>query len=136
MLILAQQNDPISGYDLAKLLEEKTGNKPSSGKIYPFLHQLEENNFIEEVELDEDSDRSKIVYKLTTPGESLVDELLDRMGNILDARLERMLDVCASCDVKLYEAEEEGVDVHGKPVKFCCSHCKHNYYKRYNLHED
>jgi len=133
--ILILDKEAMSGYDLAKALEDKTGNKPSSGKIYPFLHQLQDSEYIEEVEIEENSDRSKKVYSLTDKGHTLVDELLERMGNILDARLIQMLDVCASCDVQLYEAAEEGIDIEGNPVKFCCTHCKSNFYRLHGITE-
>ncbi|MFV2014047.1 MAG: PadR family transcriptional regulator, partial [Candidatus Heimdallarchaeota archaeon] len=93
-LLLLKKDEAKSGYDLAKELESTTGKKPSSGKLYPFLHELRDNAYIEEIEDQSTGARSKSSYRLTDEGVILVAELLDRMSNILDARLEQLLETC------------------------------------------
>ncbi|MCE7737722.1 MAG: PadR family transcriptional regulator [Candidatus Heimdallarchaeota archaeon] len=121
-LLLLKKKEAKSGYDLAKELEQTTGKKPSSGKLYPFLHELRDNSYIEEIEDQSAGARSKSSYRLTDDGASLVSELLDRMSNILDARLEQLLDSCHHCGVRLYESKVTKT-ISGKELLFCCEHC-------------
>jgi DNA-binding PadR family transcriptional regulator len=133
--ILILQKGEMSGYDLAKELESITGNKPSTGKIYPFLKQLKDNGYIEETDIEDDSERSKTVYHLTDKGESLVDELLGRMESLIDARLDSLLETCKSCGVKIYKTKVLGKDEMGKKAYYCCTHCRDNYYDQYSINE-
>lgn len=120
--IMLLRKKPMSGYDLAKELEDMTGNKPSSGKLYPFLHELKDSNYISEIETDDDTARSKSIYELTKKGQDLVDELAGRMSNILDARLQQILDTCHHCGAQIYESKVTKV-VDGEELIFCCEHC-------------
>ncbi|MHA2274966.1 MAG: PadR family transcriptional regulator [Candidatus Kariarchaeaceae archaeon] len=121
-LLLLKKDIAKSGYDLAKELEDTTGKKPSSGKLYPFLHELRDNNYIKEIEDQSSGARSKSSYSLTDEGASLVFELLDRMSNILDARLEQLLESCHHCGVRLYDSKVTKV-INKKVFLFCCEHC-------------
>lgn len=121
-LLLLKKNEAKSGYDLAKELEVTTGKKPSSGKLYPFLHELRDNSYIEEIEDPAAGARSKSSYRLTDDGVSLVSDLLDRMSNILDARLEQLLESCHHCGVRLYESKVTNT-IGKKELLFCCEHC-------------
>ena len=121
--LLLLQEGPKSGYDIAKRIGEMTGTKPSSGKIYPFLHELRDFGYAEEVSEKEES-RGRVKYRLTDRGHELVDELLERMGNILDARLDQVLETCHHCGVKLYDAKVVGFDSSGNEVAYCCVHCR------------
>jgi DNA-binding PadR family transcriptional regulator len=132
--ILILQKGEKSGYDLAKELEEITGTKPSTGKIYPFLKQLKDNGYIEEIDLEEDSERSKTVYNLTDKGDELVDEILHRMESLIDARLDSLLETCKSCGVRIYKTKVLGVDEKGNEAYYCCTHCRDNYYDQYHIH--
>ena len=115
-----------SGYDIAKELETLTGDKPSSGKLYPFLHELKNNEYIKEKEEGGETDRKKISYLLTESGVLLVQELVERMGKLLDARLEQLLDTCFHCLVKLYDSKVVKI-IDGKEMTFCCGHCMGAY---------
>lgn len=118
--LLLIRNQAMSGYDIAKELET-IDRKPSPGKLYPFLHELRDNGYVYEVE-GTDSSRGKSVYHLTEKGEELVEDLLTRMSNLLDARLEQMLEACHHCGVQLYDAKVTKV-IGGKEYLFCCEHC-------------
>lgn len=135
-LLLLDLDQAKSGYDLAKELEKLSGKKPSSGKMYPFLHELRDSGYIEEIDSGESGGRSRSVYVLTKKGENLKVELVSRMSNLLDIRVQQMLskslDTCHHCLVKLYESKVEGVDNAGDPVVFCCSHCKAAYDSQFN----
>ena len=56
---------PMSGYEIQKEIAELTGEKPSTGKIYPFLKELREAKYIIEIESEETNDRAKSTYKLS-----------------------------------------------------------------------
>ena len=78
-LLLLSADDEISGYEIAKRLGETTGQKPSSGKIYPFLHELRNFGYIEEFigGTDKKEGRQKMSYKLTESGEELASLIQD-----------------------------------------------------------
>jgi len=122
----------ISGYDLILEIERITGDKPSAGKLYPFLKQLSESNFLEEAQ-DENTGRNKTLYRLTLKGISLVDDLLTRMRNLIDARTSLLLEVCHHCGAMLYDAQVREIDDEGKELKYCCIHCK-NAEKSHSMH--
>lgn len=126
-LLMLRKDVPKSGYDLAKELEAFTGKKPSSGKMYPFLHELRDSGYITEIESDDISGRSKSVYALSDKGVALKEEITERMANLIDLRIDQRLDKCHHCAVKLMDSKVEGVDKIGNPVVFCCSHCQAAY---------
>ena len=121
-LLLLKKEETMSGYDIAKELERTTGKKPSSGKLYPFLHELREKKYIEEISEESQGARSKSSYRLTDEGFELVRELITRMSNLLEARLEQMLEACHHCGVRLYDSKVTK-QFDGKELLFCCSHC-------------
>ena len=121
-LLLLKKDEAKSGYDIAKELERTTGKKPSSGKLYPFLHELRDKKYIVEISDDSTGARSKSSYKLTNDGVDLVRELLTRMSNLLEARLEQLLEACHHCGVKLYDSKVTK-EFDEKELLFCCEHC-------------
>ncbi len=125
--LLLLRKDPKNGYTLAKELEEITGKKPSTGKIYPFLHELKDLGYIIEITEDQESKRSRSTYKLTSKGQKLVDDLVERMSNLLDVRMEQVLDSCHHCGVKLFDSKIIRKDDDGRELKFCCKHCMGAY---------
>lgn len=102
-----------------------TGSRPSSGKLYPFLHELRDRGYV--TELATDDVRGRVKYRLTEKGEKLVEEIVERMGNIIDARLDMLLEQCHHCGVKLYDVKVFGKDSAGNQVSFCCTHCRDAY---------
>ncbi len=46
-VLLLLKINPMSGYEIQKEILELSGRKPSTGKIYPFLKELREKNYIE-----------------------------------------------------------------------------------------
>ncbi len=121
-LLLLKKEESKSGYDLAKELEQTTGKRPSSGKLYPFLHELRDKKYIEEISDDSQGARSKSSYRLTVDGDELVRELITRMSNLLETRLEQLLEACHHCGVRLYDSKVTK-EFDGKDFLFCCEHC-------------
>lgn len=119
-----------SGYDIAKEIELVTGKKPSSGKIYPFLKELASAGYIIQDEAfdseNQHDKRLKKGYFLTHSGQDLVKDLMDRMGNIIDARLEELLDACYHCGIQLFDSKVYG-QVGKSDQVFCCTHCMAAY---------
>lgn len=124
LLILRDHyEEGISGYSLADELEAITHKRPSSGKIYPFLKELATRGFADIIHLDDG--RNKTLYKLTDEGIDLCDEIIDKMRNLLDIKLELIFNVCHLCGVALYDPKVIVVDPDtGKKKVYCCIHCK------------
>ena len=84
LALIAEQ--PRHGYEIIKLLEEKTGDwySPSPGIVYPTLTYLEEANYV-----TASAEGSKKLYTITDEGRAylaanreLVDVVLDRLAAI------------------------------------------------------
>lgn len=114
---------PMSGYEIQKEIEEVSGVKPSTGKIYPFLKELREANYIIEIESQDTSDRVKSTYKLSTKGEELVADLMNRMSNLVDIRVDGNLDKCFHCGVETHHSEVVMKGSDNRKMIFCCKHC-------------
>ncbi|BDZ70849.1 PadR family transcriptional regulator [Methanobacterium petrolearium] len=72
LFVLHSLNEkPRSGYDLLKLISERTGGgwTPSKGTLYPLLKQLDEEGLIEVSSIGK---RSKIIYDVTPQGKKLL----------------------------------------------------------------
>jgi len=72
LFVLHSLNEkPRSGYDLLKLISERTGGgwTPSKGTLYPLLKQLDEEGLIEVSSIGK---RSKIIYDITPEGKKLL----------------------------------------------------------------
>lgn len=63
----AIEREPTHGYGILKQLEAALGERPSKNQVYPLLHQLEDDGYIES-EPVEDA-RQKQIYHLTPDGE-------------------------------------------------------------------
>jgi DNA-binding PadR family transcriptional regulator len=84
--LIAEQ--PRHGYEIIKVLEEKTGGwySPSPGLVYPTLTYLEDAGYV-----TAQSEGSKKLYTITEDGRAyleqnrdFVDDLLDRLGAIAE----------------------------------------------------
>ena len=86
-------DQPRSGYDLMKALQEQIGRKPSPGSIYPLLEQLKRQNFI----TSRPAGR-RIVYSLTSTGKQVLKGLLKQKEVLLDQIIEnvRIYQSCCS----------------------------------------
>jgi hypothetical protein len=123
---------PMSGYEIQKEIAELTGRKPSTGKIYPFLKELREANYIIEIESEGGSDRAKSTYKLSNTGEELVNDLIQRMSNLVDIRLTDSLDKCFHCGVETHDSKVVLKGSDGRKMVFCCKHCMASFSEELN----
>jgi len=120
---------PKHGYDLIKVVGEKTGKKFSPGQVYPFLSKLEEHGYIK---VKSEGDREKKVYALTPEGRSFCKKMLHRFSDIIELAIEPNLSKCAHCGCEVYRGGHQE-KINGKEMMFCCSHCAASF-KECGLH--
>jgi DNA-binding PadR family transcriptional regulator len=92
------------------------GIKPSHGKIYPFLNELQTMNYISAKENECDL-RSKVIYELTADGEKLLESTLGYLESIFS----NFLTSCSHCGLTYYSAKSISS---AKKNNYCCVHCK------------
>lgn len=63
LILFLLSKKPMNGQEIAKELEERKGEKPSPGTIYPALKNLKEENLIQEKK-----EGKTITYTLTEDG--------------------------------------------------------------------
>jgi len=76
----------MHGYQLVELIKERTSHflNPSTSTIYPILSSLENNGFIT-CNVEKKGGRERKIYSITTKGQKLLDELINRQQNVLKA---------------------------------------------------
>lgn len=81
MLLALIADEPRHGYDLIRLLEERTRGQyaPSPGVIYPALSLLADEGLIAEQESDDNRRR----YAITSEGEAVLEEGAEQVAEIL-----------------------------------------------------
>ncbi len=102
------------GYEVIDKIKDMTGEEPSTSHIYPFLTELEENNYVK----SEKGSRGKKTYSLTEEGENFVAEQLDSFGEMLHAAIKDEIEECNNCGCEIYD---NGHTENGKV--YCCKHC-------------
>lgn len=112
--LLLLKTDSRHGYEIIDKIENATGEEPSTSHIYPFLSELEENNYI----TSEKGSRGKKTYSLTDEGENFVAEQLDSFGEMLHAAIEDEVQECSHCNCRIFD---NGYEENGKT--YCCKHC-------------
>jgi DNA-binding PadR family transcriptional regulator len=86
MMVMQQlMEEPTSGYTLVKVIQERTGWKPSYGSIYPLLEKLQQDGYVKVTE----QGRSKL-YELTPTGKATFAEQKSRRMQAHDHILEQM----------------------------------------------
>jgi DNA-binding PadR family transcriptional regulator len=73
----------MHGYQLSKRLTDSLGGfwRVSYGSLYPTLKRLEKQGAVEQVFAEEEVGRRKNVYRVTSKGEKLFQELLEEAGH-------------------------------------------------------
>jgi DNA-binding PadR family transcriptional regulator len=112
--LLLLKTDSRHGYEVIDKIKEMTGEEPSTSHIYPFLTELEENNYI----TSEKGSRGKKIYSLTEEGEEFVTEQLDSFGEMLHAAIQDEIQDCSHCSCEIYD---NGYKENSKI--YCCKHC-------------
>ena len=76
MVLLALEDGPKHGYEVARFLEERSGGyfSLSFGALYPVLHRLEKDKLVSAAWMDAGVMRKKKVYALTPRGQTALDE--------------------------------------------------------------
>jgi DNA-binding PadR family transcriptional regulator len=124
-ILLVLHEGPNHGYRIITKYRHRTGRTLSTGTLYPFLQQLQEQGTV----TSEDKSvgkRPRREYCLTRKGRRAVSQLLERFASITAAAFETNLQVCASCGCKVYEGAHVE-DINGKQLAFCCHHCARAY---------
>lgn len=69
----------MHGYEIIKKMEEMSEYTLSvaQGSLYPILHNLEENGYLEAYWIGDDSKRKKKVYHITDSGQNKLRQLID-----------------------------------------------------------
>jgi len=94
------RSGPKHGYDIIKSIENESGWKPSSGGIYPTLHDLEGKGFIIKFK-----EGRRKYYKLTKNGKKFVKEF-DESLNEMKGRFRNFVGIMSQIlDVKESELE-------------------------------
>ena len=83
------------GYELLTILKEKTAGQLefTEGTLYPLLHQLEQENFVNSVWTRGQGERKRKVYEITSDGRKLLQiksqelfAFIDTMKNLIASR--------------------------------------------------
>jgi len=83
MVLRELERTDLSGYSLIKILEQKTGKKPSSGYLYPLLHSLEAKKLVKST-----MKKRQRVYLLTPTGKDLLINLLKQHRQYVNAMVD------------------------------------------------
>ena len=110
--------EPKHGYDLMKDLEGKLGRRISASNVYQFLNILRKNKLIRS---DKIGKRDKKTYILTHEGKNFTKDMFSKFGDLINIAIEPKISICP-CGCKIFSGGYT-VDVKGKAMKFCCSHC-------------
>ncbi len=87
--VLAQLRQEHYGYTLRKALEDQ-GLAMDEGTLYPLLRRLETQGLLAS-EWREENKRNKRFYRLSKPGEQILEQLLEEWQTI-NASLDRILE--------------------------------------------
>lgn len=120
LVVSLLNEEPMSGYDLIKAIEDLTGDRPSQGKIYPFLHDLLKCGQIEERLEASDEVRDKKIYSLSIKGMKILDEVYSQLQYFL----KNYLTTCSSCGCKFLDAKDRDIFEREFDDFYCCKACK------------
>jgi DNA-binding PadR family transcriptional regulator len=77
LVLLALQDQPLSGYEIIKALENEHGRGPSPAVAYPTLRLLEDQGYVRLSEQE-----NKKVYALTEEGKKYLEENRERIDQL------------------------------------------------------
>ncbi|MDI6720832.1 MAG: PadR family transcriptional regulator [Candidatus Aenigmarchaeota archaeon] len=113
LMLLHEKNR--HGYEMIKIISEKTGKRISPGHIYPFLKEMRKSGIIE---VKKEGSREKTIYTLTPWGKRFVKEMLLRFSEMISIAVRKDISVCRHCSCEIYK----GGYRKGGAV-FCCKSC-------------
>lgn len=121
LLLLNQR--PMHGYELIKELELRLLRDISPSHVYPFLQLLQKNSYIA---VKSSGLRDKKQYELTKQGKTFVNDLINKMADVMNLAVTAKIVECAQCGCKIagnaYTKKIKGVN-----KAFCCVSCAKNY---------
>jgi len=74
------KENPMHGYELKKALVERFGRSWSFGSLYPTLKRLSKAGAVEQDYPKGEIKKKRNVYRITSAGEGLFDEMLEQTG--------------------------------------------------------
>jgi len=77
LVLLILQEQPLSGYEIIRALENKHGHAPSPAVVYPTLRLLEDQGYVRLSEQE-----NKKVYALTEEGKKCLEENRERIDQL------------------------------------------------------
>ncbi|MBS3737015.1 PadR family transcriptional regulator [Candidatus Bipolaricaulota bacterium] len=83
LLLSFVEEKPRYGYELIKEIEKESGGywQPGQGTIYGALERLDDEGFLEEVEVEESENNNRQYYGMTEKGEEKLDELKNKCAD-------------------------------------------------------
>lgn len=81
-ILLTLAREPMHGYGVKQAVEERTGGRFSlgPGTLYEAIHRMSADGWLEEI----GSEGPKRMYRITTEGRRVLNEELQRLGEIVD----------------------------------------------------
>ena len=124
-IILLLSEKPFHGYGIMKEVKDRIGKPVNPGLLYPFLKQLEKNDFVRSTRRPVGL-KPKKVYELTATGRELATRIYKRIASMVSMAIEPNLNICFHCGCKIYEGGYREV-IGDKARIFCCVHCAQAY---------
>lgn len=121
VLLLSEKD--LSGYEIMREVEKKSGKKASPGQIYPFLKQLKSYRY---VDTEGRGARDRQIYHLTPEGYKFVARLSSKFDSFLEIAIKPKLTICAHCGCEIYKGGYRE-KISGRYLDFCCKNCAESY---------
>ncbi|MBI2449030.1 helix-turn-helix transcriptional regulator [Candidatus Pacearchaeota archaeon] len=118
-------NEKLHGYEILKEVGKKTGIKLSASHVYPFLKELEKNNFVVAEAYDRGG-HEKNVYQMTKKGKRFYRNFMNRFSIMLESGIKNNIKECHHCGCEVYKNHYHEI-IKGKRYIFCCMHCAKAY---------
>jgi len=81
LVLQALQEQPLTGYEIIKVIEKEHGREPSPAVVYPTLQLLEDQGYVSSSEYE-----NKKVYTLTDEGKKCLEENRERIDQFLTSQ--------------------------------------------------
>jgi PadR family transcriptional regulator, regulatory protein PadR len=87
MILAAIEAEPRHGYDIAKLIDERSNGvlRFHVASLYPMLYRMERRGWIEGKWVEKPGQRRRRYYRLTTPGRKVLAEQRGSWRGLLEA---------------------------------------------------
>lgn len=123
LIVFSLSEGKKHGYEIIKEIEKKTGKKPSTSQVYPFLNKMYKNKLIK---INETGERGKKIYSLTEKGEKYIETKFKMFSDIVESTISKDLTTCAHCGCRVYDGGHKE-ELENETLNFCCEHCANSY---------